>query len=35
MNINGKNGRTCVTNLQPLSDLPVIRDLFIDRTGFF
>ena len=44
MNINGKNGLACITNmhslpatvvLKPLPGLPVIRDLFIDMTGFF
>ena len=44
MNINGKNGLACVTNLRslpntvvlkPLPGLPVIRDLFVDMTGFF
>ena len=44
MNINGKNGLACVTNmrslpntvvLKPLPGLPVIRDLFVDMTGFF
>ena len=44
MNINGKNGLGCVTNLRslpntvvlkPLPGLPVIRDLFVDMTGFF
>jgi succinate dehydrogenase / fumarate reductase iron-sulfur subunit len=39
MNINGKNGLACVTNmrslpttvaLKPLPGLPVIRDLFVD-----
>jgi succinate dehydrogenase / fumarate reductase, iron-sulfur subunit len=44
MNINGKNGLACVTNmrslpdnvvLKPLPGLPVIRDLFVDLTGFF
>ena len=44
MNINGRNGLACVTNmrslprtvvLNPLPGLPVIRDLFVDMTGFF
>lgn len=44
MNINGKNGLACVTNMRslsntvvpkPLPGLPVIRDLFVDLTGFF
>lgn len=44
MNINGKNGLACVTNihslpntvvLKPLPGLPVIRDLFVDMSGFF
>jgi succinate dehydrogenase / fumarate reductase, iron-sulfur subunit len=44
MNINGKNGLACVTNLQtlpvsitlkPLPGLPVIRDLIVDLTPFF
>ena len=44
MNINGKTGLACVTNmrslpitvvLKPLPGLPVIRDLFVDMTGFF
>ncbi len=44
MNINGKNGLACVTPmhslpstvvLKPLPGLPVIRDLFVDMTGFF
>ena len=44
MNINGKNGLACVTNLRTLEDpivlkplpgLPVIRDLIVDMTGFF
>ena len=44
MNMNGKNGLACVTNmrslpstvvLKPLPGLPVIRDLFVDMTGFF
>jgi succinate dehydrogenase / fumarate reductase iron-sulfur subunit len=44
MNINGKNGLACVTNmnalarvvtLKPLPGLPVIRDLIVDMTEFF
>ncbi len=44
MNINGKNGLACITKmrclpktvvLKPLPGLPVIRDLFVDMTGFF
>ena len=44
MNINGKNGLACITNmrtlkepvvLQPLPGLPVIRDLIVDMTQFF
>jgi succinate dehydrogenase / fumarate reductase iron-sulfur subunit len=44
MNINGKNGLACVTNLKELSEpitlkplpgLPVIRDLIVDMTQFF
>ena len=44
MNINGRNGLACVTNmrtlpntvvLKPLPGLPVIRDLFVDMSGFF
>ena len=44
MNINGKDGLACLTNmralkdpivLKPLPGLPVIRDLFVDMTGFF
>ena len=44
MNINGKNGLACITNmrslpqtivLKPLPGLPVIRDLIVDMTGFF
>ena len=44
MNINGRNGLACITNmrslpntvvLKPLPGLPVIRDLFVDMTGFF
>ena len=44
MNINGKNALACLTNmrslpetviLKPLPGLPVIRDLFVDMTGFF
>ncbi|HEY2020205.1 succinate dehydrogenase/fumarate reductase iron-sulfur subunit [Paraburkholderia sp.] len=44
MNINGKNGLACLTNMQtlpkhivlrPLPGLPVIRDLIVDMTPFF
>lgn len=44
MNINGKNGLACTTNLKelkepivlrPLPGLPVIRDLIVDMTQFF
>lgn len=44
MNINGKNGLACTTNLRELSEpivlrplpgLPVIRDLIVDMTQFF
>jgi succinate dehydrogenase / fumarate reductase iron-sulfur subunit len=44
MNINGKNGLACLTNmndlpekilLRPLPGLPVIRDLVVDMTSFF
>ena len=44
MNINGKNGLACVTNLssltepvvlRPLPGLPVIRDLVVDMTQFY
>ena len=44
MNINGRNGLACVTNLKdlkepvelrPLPGLPVIRDLIVDMTQFF
>jgi len=44
MNINGKNGLACLTNMQtlpetiilkPLPGLPVIRDLIVDMTQFF
>ena len=44
MNITGKNGLACVTNLRalpsevvlkPLPGLPVIRDLIVDMSGFF
>ncbi|CAN0628334.1 succinate:quinone oxidoreductase, iron-sulfur cluster binding protein [Burkholderia multivorans] len=44
MNINGKNGLACVTNLndlpahtvlRPLPGLPVVRDLIVDMTAFF
>ena len=43
MNINGKNGLACITNLaglkepvqlRPLPGLPVIRDLVVDMTQF-
>ena len=43
MNINGKNGLACLTNmltlqgdivLKPLPGLPVIRDLIVDMTQF-
>ena len=43
MNINGKNGLACVTNLKtlaepvvlkPLPGLPVIRDLIVDMSQF-
>jgi succinate dehydrogenase / fumarate reductase iron-sulfur subunit len=43
MNINGKNGLACVTSmrslpdpivLKPLPGLRVVRDLFVDMTGF-
>ena len=43
MNINGKNGLACITNLndlrepivlKPLPGLPVIRDLIVDMTQF-
>ncbi|MCX2861971.1 succinate dehydrogenase iron-sulfur subunit [Paucibacter sp. PLA-PC-4] len=43
MNINGKNGLACITNLRalpakvvlkPLPGLPVIRDLIVDMTQF-
>ena len=42
MNINGKNGLACITNLRTLGDtvvlrplpgLPVVRDLIVDMTG--
>ena len=44
MNINGKNGLACLTNLnelpqkivlRPLPGLPVVRDLIVDMTHFF
>ena len=44
MNINGRNGLACVTNmrslpntivLKPLPGLPVVRDLIVDMTQFF
>jgi succinate dehydrogenase / fumarate reductase iron-sulfur subunit len=44
MNINGKNGLACTTNLnelkqpivlKPLPGLPVVRDLIVDMTQFF
>jgi succinate dehydrogenase / fumarate reductase, iron-sulfur subunit len=44
MNINGKNGLACLTNmltlpqkitLRPLPGLPVIRDLIVDMSQFF
>ena len=44
MNINGKNGLSCLTNmrtlpdvitLKPLPGLPVVRDLIVDMTQFF
>jgi len=44
MNINGKNGLACVTNLReltepivlkPLPGLPVIRDLIVDMSQFY
>ena len=45
MNINGKNGLACLTNLRSLGDkpitlkplpgLPVVRDLIVDMTQFF
>ena len=44
MNINGKNGLACLTNMntlpgvitfKPLPGLPVIRDLIVDMTLFF
>lgn len=44
MNINGKNGLACITNLKTLGDkivlrplpgLPVVRDLIVDMTQFF
>ena len=44
MNINGRNGLACITNLRtlpdtvvlkPLPGLPVVRDLIVDMTQFF
>ena len=44
VNINGKNGLACLTNirdlkqpiqLRPLPGLPIIRDLIVDMTQFF
>lgn len=44
MNINGRNGLACTTNLRelkqpivlrPLPGLPVVRDLIVDMTQFF
>ena len=44
MNINGKNGLACLSNmntlkgeivLKPLPGLPVVRDLIVDMTQFF
>lgn len=44
MNINGKNGLACTTNLndlpshtvlRPLPGLPIVRDLIVDMTAFF
>src|SRR5690349_20272183 len=44
MNINGKNGLACLTDidtlkqpivLRPLPGIPVIRDLIVDMTQFF
>src|SRR6476620_4046857 len=44
MNINGKNGLACITNLKdaeepvevrPIPALPVIRDLIVDMSQFF
>ncbi|MDO5653800.1 MAG: succinate dehydrogenase iron-sulfur subunit [Brachymonas sp.] len=44
MNINGKNGLACLTNLRhlqdpivlkPLPGIPVVRDLIVDMTMFF
>ncbi len=34
MNINGKNGLACLTNMR-MPGLPVIRDLIVDMTLFF
>lgn len=44
MNINGQNGLACLTRLSalddpvvlnPMSGIPVIRDLIVDMTDFF
>jgi len=44
MNINGRNGLACITNLRglrqpielrPLPGLPIVRDLIVDMTEFF
>ncbi len=44
MNINGRNGLACLTNMQalpaeitlrPMPGLPVVRDLIVDMTDFF
>jgi succinate dehydrogenase / fumarate reductase iron-sulfur subunit len=44
MNVNGKNGLACITNLnelkepivlRPLPGLPVVRDLIVDMSQFF
>jgi succinate dehydrogenase / fumarate reductase iron-sulfur subunit len=44
MNINGRNGLACITNLRELSEpivlrplpgLPVIRDLIVDMSQFY
>ena len=44
MNINGRNGLACITNLRelaqpivlrPLPGLPVVRDLIVDMADFF